>query len=512
MKKITLLFTICMFVLFSAVAQVPQQINYQAVARNTTGAILASQAVSVRLSFHDGSASGTVVYKEGHSVTTNQFGLFTLKIGTGTVITGVFTTIDWSTGSKFLQVELDPAGGSTFTDMGTQELLSVPFALYAANSGTPGPIGPAGPTGATGATGPAGSANISGTTNRVIKFTGATTGGNSQIFDNGITVGVNNTTPNAASLLDLTSTTKGFLPPRMTNGERDAIPSPPAGLVIYSTTENCLHFFNGTNWTGAGCIIAGRTATFNYTGTVQTWTVPAGITSISIDARGAQGGGSNGGAGGFGARMTGTYSVTPGDVLNIVVGQQGLLQVGGNAQNSSGGGGGTFVYKTSGPTLYVAAGGGGGKCNFTSSAPLHAGAAGQITTNGAASSDGAAVGGTAGNGGAAGLFSSVACSGGGAGWLSVGGGPYGGASYATWTGGTGFCGGGGGGCGGVGGFGGGGGGGNHYGGGGGGGGYSGGGGGTDPTHGGGGGSYSIGIGQVNTAGFQTGNGQVIITF
>ncbi len=262
---------------------------------------------------------------------------------------------------------------------------------------------------------------------------------------------------------------------------------------------------------GAALMIIGSHAqTFNFTGATQTYTVPALVTSITIDARGAQGGGSFNGAGGLGAQMTGTYAVTPGQVLTIIVGEQGHLQVGGNAQNSSGGGGGTFVYDASGPTLLVAAGGGGGKCNYTSSGPLHADAAGQIGTSGGASSDGAAAGGVGGNGGAAGLWSSVPCAGGGAGWLSVGGGPYGGFNAPTWAGGTGYCGGGGGGCGGIGGYGGGGGGGNHYGGGGGGGGYSGGGGGTDPTHGGGGGSYSIGTAQANTAGFQTGNGQVII--
>jgi hypothetical protein len=159
----------------------------------------------------------------------------------------------------------------------------------------------------------------------------------------------------------------------------------------------------------------------------------------------------------------------------------------------------------------VAAGGGGGKCNYTSSGPLHSDAAGQITTAGGASSDGN-PGGTGGNGGPAGLWSAVPCAGGGTGWTTNGGGPYGGLGYNTWTGGPGFCGGGGGGCGGVGGFGGGGGGGNHYGGGGGGGGYSGGGGGTDPTHGGGGGSYSIGTSQNNVAGFQTGNGAVTFTW
>jgi hypothetical protein len=253
------------------------------------------------------------------------------------------------------------------------------------------------------------------------------------------------------------------------------------------------------------------TATFSYTGDVQTFVVPAGVTSLLIEAYGAQGGGSSGGeAGGLGARMTATYAVTPGQILSIVVGQQGLLQVGGNAQNSSGGGGGTFVYDNDGPTLLVAAAGGGGKCNYTGSTPLHADAAGQITTNGGASSDGN-PGGTDGNGGPAGIWSGNPCSGGGTGWLTPGGGPFGGSGFSTWTGGIGFGGGGGGGTGGAGGFGGGGGGGNHYGGGGGGGGYSGGGGGTDPTHGGGGGSYSIGTSQDNTPGFNTGDGSVLIT-
>jgi len=256
-----------------------------------------------------------------------------------------------------------------------------------------------------------------------------------------------------------------------------------------------------------------HTETFNYTGTVQSWTVPAGVTSIHIDAEGAQGGGtSNGTSGGLGAKMTGDFTVIPGSSLSIVVGQKGLEQVGGNVQNSSGGGGGTFVY-TAGPTLLVAAGGGGGKCNYTGSSPLHPAADGQITTSGGASSDGN-LGGTLGNGGNVGYFSGGwNDGGGGAGWLTPGGdATLGGKNAPTWLGGNPYCGGGGGGCGGYGGFGGGGGGGNDYGGGGGGGGYSGGGGGTDPTHGGGGGSYSIGTNQVNTAGFKTGDGIVIISY
>lgn len=259
-----------------------------------------------------------------------------------------------------------------------------------------------------------------------------------------------------------------------------------------------------------GSVTSWAQTTFNYTGTVQTYTVPAGITSINISASGAQGGG-EGAGGGMGATMSGDFVVTPGQVLTVIVGQQGQLQIGGNYQNSSGGGGGSFVYDATN-TLLVAAGGGGGKCNYTGSVPLHADAHGKVTADGGYDSSTGYAPGTGGNGGNPGLWAGVPCAGGGTGWLTPGGSIHGGMGLAgSWAGGAPYCGGGGGGCGGYGGFGGGGGGGNHYGGGGGGGGYSGGAGGTDPTHGGGGGSYNGGINQVNTGGVQTGNGVVTIT-
>jgi hypothetical protein len=99
--------------------------------------------------------------------------------------------------------------------------------------------------------------------------------------------------------------------------------------------------------------------TFGYTGAVQSFTVPACVTSLRIEAFGAQGGT----GGGLGARMSGDFAIAGNTILSVVVGQEGLAQVGGNAQNSSGGGGGSFVY--AGTTLYIAAGGGGAKINFT---------------------------------------------------------------------------------------------------------------------------------------------------
>ncbi len=252
-----------------------------------------------------------------------------------------------------------------------------------------------------------------------------------------------------------------------------------------------------------------QSVTFSYNGAIQTYTVPAGVTSINITAAGAQGGGLING-GGLGASMSGAFTVTPGEILYIVVGQKGQLQLGGQTQNSSGGGGGTFVYRNA-ANLLIAAGGGGGLCNYGGSGPIHADCHGKITPNGGNDESGVYLGGITGAGGAAGLWSNTPCAGGGTGWLSVGGGPYGGGGISNnWVAGLPFCGGGGGGCGGYGGFGGGGGGGNHYGGGGGGGGYSGGGGGTDPTHGGGGGSFNAGTNQNNTPGINQNDGVVTI--
>jgi ribosomal protein S6E (S10) len=135
-------------------AQAPDKFNYQAVVRNASGAIISNQAVAVRFTVHDITASGATVYQETQSLTTNQFGLVNTAVGNGTVVSGTFAGITWGNGAKYLQVEIDPAGGSSYTDLGAAQLLSVPYALYAANS----PAGATGPTGATGATGSGGGA------------------------------------------------------------------------------------------------------------------------------------------------------------------------------------------------------------------------------------------------------------------------------------------------------------------------------------------------------------------
>jgi hypothetical protein len=171
-KRIITLLSAMLMLLFvcELSAQVPQAFNYQAVARDNTGALIKTHAIGLRLSILKGSSAGTLVYEETQSTTTNNFGLFTVAIGQGSVVTGTFGTIDWSTGSYWLKVEMDPAGGLSYTSMGTSQLLAVPFAMYASTSGTGGATGATGPTGtngtngATGATGPTGGAGATGPT------------------------------------------------------------------------------------------------------------------------------------------------------------------------------------------------------------------------------------------------------------------------------------------------------------------------------------------------------------
>jgi hypothetical protein len=130
MKKVFLLgFLLNLF--FTIQAQVPQAINYQAVARNNAGDVISNTSISVRFSILNNSASGSVLYRETHNLQTNQFGLFTASIGLGFVSQGVFAQVDWSTGTKFVKVEIDIQGGSNYVEVGTTQLISVPYSLYA---------------------------------------------------------------------------------------------------------------------------------------------------------------------------------------------------------------------------------------------------------------------------------------------------------------------------------------------------------------------------------------------
>jgi hypothetical protein len=199
MKKMFRIMILFMAVLLTftaekALAQAPQGLNYQAVVRNSAGVAQISQPVGVQFKIRQGSVGGTLVYQEVFSPTTNSLGLMTLAIGQGTPQVGTFVTIDWSNSPYFLEVLIDPAGGTAYVSAGNTQFLSVPYALYSDSagngvsafggtgntinltlkdgsvlsytvtgvSGPTGPQGPAGPAGATGAAGPAGATGAAG--------------------------------------------------------------------------------------------------------------------------------------------------------------------------------------------------------------------------------------------------------------------------------------------------------------------------------------------------------------
>lgn len=157
--------------LLTAQINAPSGINYQAIARNQNGSVFVNQNISVRISILSGGDQGAVQYSETHTAQTNVFGLFNLAIGRGTAISGNFENIPWESANQFVKVEVDIAGGNNYTVIGTNELLSVPYALYAQNAGNgvggtgePGPQGPQGPVGPQGETGPTGPQGIQGET------------------------------------------------------------------------------------------------------------------------------------------------------------------------------------------------------------------------------------------------------------------------------------------------------------------------------------------------------------
>ena len=116
-------------------AQSPDRFNYQAVARNSQGEVLANQNVGMKISILQGSANGSAVYTEEHSLTTNANGLVSMMVGSGSVLSGSFSNIDWSSGPYYIQVGLDETGGTSYNTMGTTQLVSVPYAKYADSTG-----------------------------------------------------------------------------------------------------------------------------------------------------------------------------------------------------------------------------------------------------------------------------------------------------------------------------------------------------------------------------------------
>jgi uncharacterized protein (TIGR02145 family) len=170
-------------------AQVPEKFNYQGIARDTKGNPMGKQTLGIKLSVLPTSDATTPEYEEVQTITTNEFGLYTLQIGNGTAITGTMKAVKWETGNKYIKVAIDPQGGTNYMDAGTTQLLSVPYAIYADKAGMAKDAG----------------GSRAGNQHYLSKFDASGSSSaeiNSQIFDNGTSIGIATTTPAAKVHID----------------------------------------------------------------------------------------------------------------------------------------------------------------------------------------------------------------------------------------------------------------------------------------------------------------------
>ena len=131
MRKI-IFTTVFSLIALSLLSQAPQKFSFQAVVRNNQNQLIINQQVGVRTSIIQGSTSGTVVYQEFYypNQQTNANGLITLEIGSGFVLSGDFSAINWANGPYYIKTEADPTGGTNYTITGTSQLMSVPYSLH----------------------------------------------------------------------------------------------------------------------------------------------------------------------------------------------------------------------------------------------------------------------------------------------------------------------------------------------------------------------------------------------
>ncbi len=377
MKKLITILTVVL-ITTSVFAQAPQKMSYQAVIRNSGGALVTNQSVGMRVSISTDSAFvlANINYREIYNPNpvTNVNGLVTIEIGGGLPAIGTFANINWASGPYYIKTETDPTGGTSYTISGKSELLSVPYALFAGNvsnynagtgisiaSNTVTNTAPDQTVAITGT----GHTNVTGTYPNFTVNTPNYTGGT------GISVAgntVTNTAPDQTVAIAGTghTTVAGTYPnftvntPNYTGGTGISI----VGNTVTNTAPDQTVAITGTG----GTIVTGTYPTFNvnthnytagtgisilgdtisntlpsyYSGqhmqvftSSSTFTVPAGVTSVIVEITGAGGGCSTTdgnpnhgpGAGGGGGYGKGQVSVVPGQVYNVIVGIGGISAV-----------------------------------------------------------------------------------------------------------------------------------------------------------------------------------------
>ncbi len=248
---------------FQVQAQVPQGINYQAVARNASGSVVVSQSFNVKASVISGTSTGTTQWEETHAVTTNQFGLFNIVIGQGTRTGGAqtnFSDVDWAAGNYYLKIETDLSG--SYADMGTTQLVSVPYALLAEKTVTQPTLGDLSDVSTNGVT-----------SGQVLKYNGTSwapandnTGSGGSTYTAGTGIDINGS--NVISAKNLGGDVTGSIPSttvKKIQGVDIAASTPSDGQVLKYNSANSRWqpaADNNTNYTaGSGISISGNTIT-----------------------------------------------------------------------------------------------------------------------------------------------------------------------------------------------------------------------------------------------------------
>ena len=162
MKNVAIYIIILLFSSNFSFAQSPNKISYQAVIRNSSDQLIKNTSIGLRISVLQNAPNGPAVFREIYNpnISTNQNGLVSLEIGSGIAVEGSFNSINWASGTYYIQTEVDPAGGSNYTINSVAPINSVPYALFAAS----GNKGDKGDKGDTGNTGPQGLQGIKGDT------------------------------------------------------------------------------------------------------------------------------------------------------------------------------------------------------------------------------------------------------------------------------------------------------------------------------------------------------------
>jgi hypothetical protein len=284
MKKIiaicaVILMTASVFLPQQASAQAPQKMSYQAVIRDNSNALVTNQMVGMQISILQGSANGAAVYAETQAPTTNANGLASIEIGSGTLVSGNFASINWANGPYFIKTETDPAGGSNYTITGTSQLLSVPFALYAEKSGNPILQAGSGISIQNDSiinTAPNQQINLSGTGQTNVTGTYPNFTVNTPPYNAGTGINISGTNISAQNTnaiwnanklqgknIDTLTPALGnvlqydgskWKPseklPQMTTAQREALTNVYTGMTILNTNTDCIEYYNGTKWLG----------------------------------------------------------------------------------------------------------------------------------------------------------------------------------------------------------------------------------------------------------------------